>query len=457
MTRSRLPYNESRSGNLRPLIAGFLLACALAASAPVAQAQNIQPSEEYDRAFQAMLSDPGNLDKTFAYADAAIKAGDLEGAVAALERMLFVNPNLPRIRLELGVLYFRLGSYEAARSYLNSAVEAPDTPPEVRAKVESFLAEIDKRKTPHKWSGSLFAGLRWQSNANTASATGNVVVGGFSAVLDSQFTQKRDWNSFAALNLKHSYEMSEASADTWDTTMVTYIARQFRQETVDVSLAEITTGPNYKLMPGTDLDPTFRPYALLSYVAIDDVRDFFAPGIGASLGLTLTPQLLFETSGELRDRRFRDSFKSPNKSDRDGLERSLRTRLLYAIDQDWSLNAGASLVKQETELDTQGNLEYAFTFGATYNFDAPFKLTSQRWSAIASVTRAMTAYDEPDPTVDPNVTRFDKDWRISLTQAISLTQSWTLVGVLSRTLRGSSLPNNQYTNDSVMFGASIRF
>ncbi len=435
----------------------LLLLCGLTLQPAPAAAQEIQASEEYDKAFQAMLADPGNLDKTFAYAEQAIKAGDLEGAVAALERMLFVNPNLPRIRLELGVLYFRLGSYEAARSYLMSAVESPNTPPEVRSKVDAFMAEIEKRKSPHKWSGSLFGGLRWQSNANTASATGNVLVGGFSAVLDSQFTQKRDWNSFAALNVKHSYEMSEASTDTWDTTLTNYIARQFRQETVDVSLVEITSGPNYKLFPGSDMDPTFRPYALLSYVAIDDVRDFFAPGLGASLGLTLTPQLLFEVSAELRDRRFRDSFKSPNKSDRDGLERSLRSRLLYAVNQDFSLNAGISLVKQETEADPQTNLEYAFTAGASYNFDAPFGLTSQRWTAIASATRAFTAYQEPDNTIDPFITRFDKDWRFSLTQAIPLNQSWTFVGVLSRTLRGSSLPNNQYTNDSVMFGASVRF
>jgi len=439
------------------MLCGLALFFSFAAVTHPAAAQNIQNSPEYDQAFQAMLSDPGSLDKTFAYAEAAIKAGDLEGAVSALERMLFINPNLPRVRLELGVLYFRLGSYEAARSYLQSAVESPDTPPEVRSKVDAFLGEIDKRKTPHKWSGSLFAGLRWQSNANTATATGNVVVGGFNAILDSQFTQKHDWNSFAALNLKHSYEMSDASTDTWDTTLTNYFARQFRQETIDVSLVEITSGPTYKLKPGSEMDPTFRPYGLLSYVAIDDVRDFFSPGLGASLGLTLTPTMLFEVTGELRDRRFRDSFKSPNKSDRDGLERSLRARLLYAFDQNFSVNGGISLVHQEAEVDPNSNFEYAFTLGATYNFDAPFGLTSQRWTAIASATRAMTAYQEPDTTIDPNITRFDKDWRLSLTQAIPVTQSWTLVGVLSRTLRGSSIPNNQYTNDSFMFGASVRF
>ena len=77
--------------------------------------------KQYEAAFQAVLKDPGNLDKTFRYAELAVAVGDLEGAVSALERMLIYNPKLPRVRLELGSLYFRLGSYAVAKSYLTRA------------------------------------------------------------------------------------------------------------------------------------------------------------------------------------------------------------------------------------------------------------------------------------------------------------------------------------------------
>ena len=50
---------------------------------------------------------------TFAYADVSAKLGDNEAAVSALERMLLFNPNLPRVQLELGALYFRMGSVRA--------------------------------------------------------------------------------------------------------------------------------------------------------------------------------------------------------------------------------------------------------------------------------------------------------------------------------------------------------
>lgn len=75
-----------------------------------ALAQGVNPSADealkrrYDEAFRAVFADPGSLDKSFAFAEVAIQAGNFEAAISALERMLIINPNLPRVRLELGVL-----------------------------------------------------------------------------------------------------------------------------------------------------------------------------------------------------------------------------------------------------------------------------------------------------------------------------------------------------------------
>ena len=63
-----------------------------------------------------MLKDPGNLETVMAYAQAATKAGDYEAAVSAYEGMLIIASNLPRVRLELGILYYRLKSYETSRT-----------------------------------------------------------------------------------------------------------------------------------------------------------------------------------------------------------------------------------------------------------------------------------------------------------------------------------------------------
>jgi Flp pilus assembly protein TadD len=73
----------------------------------------------------------------FKYASLASQTGDLEGAISTLERMLLINADLPRVRLELGVLYYRLASYEVARTYLETALKSPNIPPDVRSRASS--------------------------------------------------------------------------------------------------------------------------------------------------------------------------------------------------------------------------------------------------------------------------------------------------------------------------------
>ena len=92
-------------------VVGVLLAAFVPHGGP-AQAQTPPASGDlqrrYDDAFQEMLRQPDNLEVLFSFATLAAQTGDLEGAISTLERMLLINPDLPRVRLELGVLYYRL-------------------------------------------------------------------------------------------------------------------------------------------------------------------------------------------------------------------------------------------------------------------------------------------------------------------------------------------------------------
>jgi tetratricopeptide (TPR) repeat protein len=100
---------------------------------------------QYNAAFQAMLKDPGNLDAVMAYAQVATKTGDYEGAVGAYESVLLVDSNLPRVKLELGILYYRLKSYDTSRIYLEGALASPSLPAEVRKPAELLLAKMPKQ------------------------------------------------------------------------------------------------------------------------------------------------------------------------------------------------------------------------------------------------------------------------------------------------------------------------
>jgi Flp pilus assembly protein TadD len=78
-----------------------------------------------------MIARPNDLDLAFEYANLCSQAGDYEGAISTLERMLIYAPNTPRLQLELGVLYYKIGAYDVARNYFEQALANPKLPPEV--------------------------------------------------------------------------------------------------------------------------------------------------------------------------------------------------------------------------------------------------------------------------------------------------------------------------------------
>ena len=130
---------------LRIAIAVFLCLSAVnaawAQSAAVAAAAANDP--EYRALFKRMFDNPRDMDATFKFAEVATRLGDYEAAIGALERVLFYNPNLARVKVELGALYLRIGGTEMARSYLEQAIATPGATAEVQAAAQQLLVSGD--------------------------------------------------------------------------------------------------------------------------------------------------------------------------------------------------------------------------------------------------------------------------------------------------------------------------
>ena len=140
-----------RESNILRKILALLIALTLCIDS--LHAQNVAPAitdpvalakvqEQRDAVFKKMFADPTNLTLLFEYANLSILVGDLEAAIGVFEQMLIYDNELPRIRLELGVLYFRLGAFALANTYLKSVKEF-NPPPEVLNRVNQFLEAID--------------------------------------------------------------------------------------------------------------------------------------------------------------------------------------------------------------------------------------------------------------------------------------------------------------------------
>ena len=96
----------------------------------------------FDQTFYQMLDDPADLEVTMRYANLAVQLKDYEAAIPALERILLFNPDLPRIKQELGVLYYKLDSMDMARSYLEDSKNGKNVPADVLAAADKYLNQI---------------------------------------------------------------------------------------------------------------------------------------------------------------------------------------------------------------------------------------------------------------------------------------------------------------------------
>jgi tetratricopeptide (TPR) repeat protein len=114
------------------------------ASPPAASMNDADKRVAADLLFKRLLLKPDDLDAGFQYAQLETELGDYEAAIGALERILYYNPNLPRVNLQLGTLYFHLRSYEMARNCFDAVLNAPDVPLDIRTEVQTYVAAIDK-------------------------------------------------------------------------------------------------------------------------------------------------------------------------------------------------------------------------------------------------------------------------------------------------------------------------
>ncbi len=95
----------------------------------------------YDAAFQATMDKPSDPAVLLTFAKIAVEFGDIEGAISALERLLLIDGDQPEVKLELGVLYYRLGSIETAQAYLEEARKSDSATDDIRKRAETFLKE----------------------------------------------------------------------------------------------------------------------------------------------------------------------------------------------------------------------------------------------------------------------------------------------------------------------------
>jgi tetratricopeptide (TPR) repeat protein len=395
------------------LIAFLILIAAAPASAQTTSASSVPQTPEALAARQAsllqvMLASPEDLDTAFEYAMVSSLLGDYEAAVSTLERMLIYAPGVPRIQLELGVLYFRLGSIETSRYYFQEALNAPNVPKEVEARVHAYMETLSKQDDPASFRASVVTGVRYQTNANAAPGSRRVDLNGGTFLLDDTATGKADVNAFLAGRAHGSYDLG-LQGDLFETDFIFYGARYADIVRLDTALAELTLGPSLNLERFNLDDTRLGLYAIASGIRLNHANYNGALGFGARLVSQIIPTVFVDSKIEYRRRWYNDTAEYPTVSDRNGSFLRLATTISRKVSQAITLRTLILADFEETKQVWTQSWEAGGGIGGTIQFASPIKQLQHPWSLDLEAGYIYREYQGPDPLVDPTVSQFDHE------------------------------------------------
>ena len=433
----------------RSLVAAIFISALLAAAQP----SRASPyGAEYDAAFKAMLENPTDLDITFKFAMLARRSGDAEGAIGALERMLIYNPDLPIIHYELARLYTRLGSLEAARRYYRSALRYRP-PPKIRKKIEAEIARLDEASRSSSFSGSVFFGLQYQTNAKFAPDDPAVRVGGFQARLADEFLEQPDFSAMASAQVVHRYDLGWDPAVFLVSELQLYGSRQREFDSNNIDLVSAKVGPAF-VLPNRLV---VRPFVRGDWVLRDGATFYRSYGGGVSVrkGLSGKPISGYFVEAELLHRDFRSNARSPALDRRDGLNVRIRAGVRAAMSATLEIVGFGNLEHQGSrarfERYSGANL------GVRIMQRVPALIGRKAWQISVVGEAGIRRYASPDPTIDPDESRNDTDFALALAIGIPLSRDFSLTAQLRQQWRLSNLPNFEFDNTSVMTGIRFAF
>ena len=327
--------------------------------------------------YKAFRQDPVNPDINFHLGRAAFELGDYETALLAFERVLFIDPDASRIKLEIARCHLRLGFKEMAKQYFREVL-ATKPPEPVWRNIEKYLAAIEQQEKRHLFTGTLTMGINFDDNVYLAPASDILSLGTGEIVLtgDSAISQDDTVLTTTAL-LNHIYRFDEPTV-TWKSTFTNYNAFYESYHDLDINYYSLTSGPVWK----TD-HFMWNNYAIAKHIDVEYERYLNAFGFGTLLTLPFSQQGLVSFGA-----RFEDKENHPYPS-RDAGNLSLNVNPVFTIGP----NRLSVLFFKEKENADAHVYSYDRT-GWLLHYERVFP-----WglSAFAGIGYQQTDYDAADP------------------------------------------------------------
>lgn len=415
-------------------------------------------SAQINEAFSEVLRNPASIPVGQKYARLLVESGNFEGGIAALERLLLDPAADPAIRLELSVLYYRVGSYAAAESYARAALADPRLSGELRKSGEQLLKDLEARNAKGgRFSGSVSSGLRFQTNPTAAPASGTQMQSGSRVAVPDASRRQSDADAFFSANVHHELDLETQNSATL-VSNGTVFANRFRRaahydtdtaktDPQDVAVVNANSGIQFQPDPLGMPNLTVRPFVGVGGLLLNGRPYMGSVGGGLEGDLRLNGgATLLGMAYDIRRTSYAQRADISESRAQSGYEQSLELKVTQEVAPLQLVTASVGLRDHNAGRDyfayegIDGRVTYALRYAD------PYLGTDGLWGTSFSAGPALRRYDGADAAVDASKTREDMEWRFGATQVFPVNDWGALMLAVEYTMVDSNLSNYSYNN-----------
>jgi tetratricopeptide (TPR) repeat protein len=441
--------------------AAILAFCAFGPSGVHAQEADVAGvNDAIRRAFKQLLQNPGDASLNAEYAALQSQAGHFEEASSALLRLLLQNPNQPDISFQLGVLYYRMASYDLAQVYLEQAIGNPALTPALKPQAQAYLQAAKDRSQINRFFGSVTGGLRYQTNANAASSQ-TLQQSGAGQILLPGAAAKSDANLYISSSVEDDYDLQTQRQTTIVVTGSLYADRYFSLSRFDFDILELTGGVRFQPFPEDAPTLTVKPYAISNVALL--AEDYLYSTGGAGLGIAyLIGDVSINFDYQARYRGYTDYANNPDIAQQSGWDHSGHFLVGWQVAPNNLLSGdliartvGAGRLRSGFRPNAYYELDFNLT--DTTFYESPFKSLPGTWSSAIYVGPQFRTFEEADPAVSLTEQRHDIDWRFGAIQTVPVTDQVSGFVQVDQQYVHSNIVNYRFDDTTVTGGVTLRF
>lgn len=196
--------------------------------------------------FDQVLTEPDNIELGYRYALTQIRRDDLLGASATLDRLILLAPGEPNIRALRAIVLYRLDNLREAGQEFD-AILALDLDPALRANIERYASELNRRNQQTRMSLLTSLGYQYDTNRAGAPDSGRLrtFLGTFEVAKDGRKEDDHSITGLARFTIEHDLATQERHSLFGSVSL--YSADQFQLDDYDTHDISAQLGGRFEL------------------------------------------------------------------------------------------------------------------------------------------------------------------------------------------------------------------